>query len=408
MQKGRNEGALEGIRFADFTWTLAGGMATKHFADYGATVVNIEWPKRGGLRTVQPFRDGKPGVNRSGYFNYYHTNTYSLTLELSHPKAVEIAKKLILWADIVAENFTPGTMEKWGLGYEDLRKIKPDIIMIRTSHLGQTGPFAKHPGLGNHLNALSGVVYLTGWPDLDPVALIVAYTDYFSGIFGTTALLAALDYRRRTGKGQLLDVSQLEAGLQFQLPSLVDYIVNERIQERMGNACPYAVPHGAYRCKGEERWCAIAVSTDQEWRAFCQVIGNPNWTRESRFSTLRGRKNNEEELNRLVEEWTINFTAEQVMSMMQAVGVAAGVVQNAEDLYNDPQLRYRNFFWVMDHLEIGSFSHQGEPSVLSKTPAQPRIPAACLGEHNEYVCREFLGISEEEFDALLISGMFGL
>ena len=374
MEKDTNEGPLKGIKFADFTWTLAGGISSKHFADYGAIVVNVEWPKRGGLRTVQPFKDGKPGLNRSGYFNYFHTNTYSVTLELSHPKSVEIAKKIVMWADVVAENFTPGTMEKWGLDYENLKRIKPNIIMMRTSHQGQTGPYARHPGLGNHLNALSGVVYLTGWPDLDPVALVVAYTDYFSGVFSATALLAALDYRRRTGKGQLLDLSQFETGLQFHLPSLIDYIVNGRIHERMGNACPYAAPHGVYRCKGEDRWCAIAILTDQEWQAFCQVIGNPTWTHESRFSTLRGRKKNEEELNRLVEEWTIDFTVEQVMSMMQSVGVSAGVVQNAEDLYNDPQLRQHNFFWLMNHVETGPFTHQGQPLVLSKTPAQPRMP----------------------------------
>ena len=176
----------------------------------------------------------------------------------------------------------------------------------------------------------------------------------------------------------------------------------------MGNSCPYAAPHGAYRCKGEDRWCAISVFNDTEWEGFCQVIGNPSWTRELKFSSLKGRKENEEELNSLVEGWTINYSAEQVMSLMQEAGIAAGVVQNAQDLYQDPQLNERGYFWAMEHNELGRFSHLGQPSILSKTPAQPRMPAPCLGEHTEYICKEFLGISESEFDRLLIDGVFGL
>jgi crotonobetainyl-CoA:carnitine CoA-transferase CaiB-like acyl-CoA transferase len=397
-----NTGALEGIKVADFTWVIAGPLITKNLADYGATVVRIESRKRPDLiRVTMPYRDGKVGLDRAGFFCYYNANKYSLSLDLSHPKGVEVAKRLISWADVVAENFAAGMMEKWGLGYENLKKLKPDIIMLRTSNQGQTGPLAQQPGLGTHLSALAGFVNLTGWSERPPTPLQSAYTDYISQNFATTALVAALEYRRRTGKGQLLDVSQLEAGLQFLTPIILNQVVSNRESSRMGNSCPYAAPHGAYRCKGDDRWCVISVFTDREWEAFGKVIGNPPWTKEPRFTTIRSRKENEAELDRLVEGWTINLSAEEVTAMMQAAGVSAGVVKSPEDIYHDPQLRHRNFFWTLNHKEIGHVSHLGPVSILSKTPAEPRMPAPCLGEHSEFVCKQLLGMSDEEFVGLL-------
>ncbi len=400
--------ALEGIKVADFTWVIVGPLATKNLADYGATVVRIESPKRPDLiRSTLPYKDGKYEVDRAGFFAYSNPNKYSLSLDLSHPKGMEVAKKLILWADVVAENFTPGVMERLGLAYEDIRKIKPDIIMLRTSNQGQTGPLAQHSGLGTHLVALSGLVHLTGWPDRESMPLVPAYTDYITYNFATTAVLAALDYRRRTGKGQLIDVSQLETAIQFLIPSILNQVVNDQEDGRMGNACPYAAPHGAYQCKGDDRWCAIAVFTDQEWQAFCNVLDNPPWTKDPKFTTLIGRKQNEDELNKLVEQWTINFTDEQVMTRMQAAGVNAGVVQSAKNVYEDPQLKHRNFFWELDHKVIGTYSHLGQTSILSKTPAEPQMPAPCLGEHTEYVCTNLLNMSDEEFIELLSAGVIG-
>ncbi|MFC2003509.1 CaiB/BaiF CoA transferase family protein [Chloroflexota bacterium] len=405
------ERALEGIKVADFTWTLVGPIITKHLADYGATVVRVESPLPTGvcpLRVSIPFKDGKSGINRSGYFAYFNSNKYSMALDLTQPKGIEIAKKLIGWADVVAENFRPGTMEKWGLGYEDIKKLKPDIIMVRSSNQGQTGPYSQVPGLGNHLNGLIGLVNFTGWPDSEPVNMMLAYTDYICPMLGATAVMAALDYRRKTGKGQLLDFSQFEGGVQLFLPAIMDYIVNGREGSGQGNMSPYAAPHAAYRCRGDDRWCAIAVFSDREWKNLCQVMGNPSWTKEPIFATLSGRKENEDELNTLIEQWTINFSAEQVMSMLQAEGIAAGVVQSPRDIFEDQQLRYRDFFWLLNHREIGPFHHLGQVSKLSKTPAQARMAAPCLGEHTEVVCRELLGMSEEEFDELLVSGVTGL
>jgi len=400
---------FEGVKVVDFGWVLAGPLVLKSLADYGATVICVESNKRPELlRTTTPYKDGVAGVNRSGYYAFYAPNKYSIGLDLTQPDGLEVAKKLVSWADIVADNHRPGWMEQVGLGYDELRKINPDIIMIQSSNQGLTGPHASYPGLGNHLNGLSGLVNFIGWPDQGPVSLIVAYTDYLAPLFALSALVAALDYRRRNGKGQLLDVSQFEIGLQLLVPSILNYSVNGVEDIRMGNSSPYAAPHGAYRCKGEDRWCAIAVFDDAEWDGFCRVIGNPSWTLDPKFTTLKCRKDYEEELNRLVEEWTVTHTAEEIMSLMQEAGVAAGVVQNAQDLYQDPQMNARGYFWKMEHKEMGEFTHLGQPSILSKTPAEPQRPAPCLGEQAEYVCKELLGMPENDFDKLLLDGVFGL
>jgi benzylsuccinate CoA-transferase BbsF subunit len=402
------EKVFEGVKAVDFGWVLAGPIVLKYLADYGATVIHVESHKRPDLlRVSTPYKDGIAGVNRAGYYAYWAANKYSISLDLEQDGGLKIAKRLVSWADVVADSHRPGIMERFGLGYDDLRKIKPDIIMIRSSNQGLTGPYALHPGLGNHLNGLAGFVDLVGWSDQTPISLIVAYTDYLVPHFAAAALVGALDYRRKTGKGQLLDLSQLEVGLQLLAPVLINYVVNGVEDSRMGNSCSYAAPHGVYRCNGEDRWCAIAVFDDAEWKAFCEVIGDAPWTQDPKFSTFVGRKENEEELDRLVEGWTINYGAEEVMSRMQDVGVAAGVVQNAKDLYEDPQLKERAYSWVMEHNELGKFSHLGQPSILSRTPAKPNRPAPCLGEHTEYICKELLAISDREFDELLIGGAFG-
>ena len=325
---------------------------------------------------------------------------------MSRPSGIEIAKRLVTWADVVAENFRPGVMEKWGMGYEDLKKLKPDIIMCRLSAQGQTGPARGYKAYGNHLNALYGLTYFTGWPDSSPIPPSWAYPDYFVPFFATAVLLAALDYRRRTGKGQMIDMSQGEISTQFIAPYLLEYSANGEESGRTGNSHSYAVPHNVYRCKGEDRWCAIAVFTDEQWISFCKVIGSPDWTKEPRFCGILNRKKNEEELDRLIGEWTISRTAEEVMQLTQQAGIASGVVKTGGEIYEDPQLNKRNFLWLLKHKEMGDFPLLGQPSILSKTPAQARLPSPCLGEHTEYVCKELLGISEQEFDKLLLDEAF--
>ena len=396
---------LEGIRVVDFSWVISGPLTTKTFSDHGAEVIKIEGRTRPDiLRTGGPFKDGIPGLNRGGAFNEDNTGKLSVALNLAHPKGVEVAKRFVAWADIVVENFAGGSIKKMGLGYEELKKVKPDIIMLSTCMQGQTGPHATHPGYGFHLTALSGFSHIAGWPDRGPADL-GAYTDYIAPRFNALAILAALSHRQRTGKGQYIDMSQYEDGIGFMAPLILDNVVNQRVARRMGNRYPDAAPHGAYRCRGDDRWCTIAVFTDEEWKSFDKVIGNPAWTNDSKFTTLLARKENEEELDSLVEEWTINYSPEEVMTMMQVVGVAAGVVETGEDLLeHDPQLRHRHLYWELEHPEVGKYRAAGPSFVLSKSPCELRR-APLLGEHNEYVLRELLGMSEEEIAELVIEGV---
>jgi benzylsuccinate CoA-transferase BbsF subunit len=400
--------ALEGVKVVDFGWVLVSPLIVKTLADYGATAVCVESIKGPSLsRLGTPFKDGKPGVDRAGHFAYCAPNKYSISLDLRTSGGMEIARKLVAWADVVSENRRAGIMKQMGLDYEELTKINPSVIMISSSNQGQTGPYASHPGLGIHLIGLGGFNNFIGRPDQDPITLTVAYTDYLTPPLAVATLVAALDQRRKTGEGQYFDISQLEAGLHYLSTPLLDATVNGTEPKKMGNACQDAAPHGIFRCKGEDRWCAIAVFNDKEWAAFCTVTGHPEWARDPRFSTLRKRKENEEELNKQVGKYTIQSTPEQLMALMQEAGIGAGVVQNAKDIYEDPQLRDRGFFWVMNHKEMGEFTHLGEPAVLSRTPAGPYMPAPCLGEHTEQVCKEFLGMGDEEFVEHMISGTFG-
>ena len=398
---------FEGVKVADFTVGAVGTVATKYLADHGATVLHVESATAPEVcRAGPPFRDNKPGLNRSAWMPDYNSNKYGIGLNLRHPRANEVARRIVAWADIVSNNRPAGQMERYGLGYEDIKKIKPDIIMFVSCMQGHTGPHREHPGYGTQLAALSGFTHLSGWPDRLPSEIWLAYTDFICPRYIGATLIAALDYRRRTGKGQFLDFSQFEMGIQFIAPLLLDYTVNGRIANRRGNDSSCGAPHGAYPCRGEDRWCAIAVFTDEEWESLCRVIGNPEWTNDPRFSTLVGRLQNKDELDRFLGEWTINFTAEEVMTLMQAAGVSAGVLETNEDLHNDPQLKHRRHFWIMDHREIGPMAHDGEAFILSKTPYELRWAGPCLGEHNEYVYTEILGMSEKEFDELLVEGVF--
>lgn len=400
--------ALEGVKVVDFGWVLVSPLIVKMLADYGATAVCVESIKGPSLsRLGTPFKDGKPGVNRAGHFAYCAPNKYSISLDLRTPGGMEIAKKLVAWADVVSENRRTGIMKQMGLDFEALTKINPGVIMVSSSNQGQTGPYASHPGLGIHLIGLGGFNNLIGWPGQEPITLTVAYTDYLTPPLAVATLVAALDRRRKTGEGEYFDISQLEAGLHYLSTPLLDAAVNGKEPKKMGNACEDAAPHGIFRCKGEDRWCSLAVFNDQEWVTFCRVMGHPEWTIDPKFSTLSQRKENEEELNKLVAEYTVQYTPEHLMALLQEAGIAAGVVQNAKDIYEDPQLRHREFFWVMNHKEMGEFTHLGEPAVLSKTPAKPYMPAPCLGEHTEYVCKEFLGVEDEEFVDYMASGAFG-
>ena len=397
---------LEGVRVIDFTWAFVGPQTTKSLADCGAEVIRVESATRPGFwRTTGPYKDNEPGLDRGIPFAHFNTNKLSVTLNLAIPRGIEVVKKLIATADIVVDNFAGGTMERMGLGYGVLKEIKPDIIMLSACMHGQTGPYAEHPGFGNQLTALCGFSHISGWPDREPVDL-GAYTDLVAPQFNFYAVIAALDYRRRTGKGQYLDMSEYESGLQFLAPLLLDYTTNQRVADRMGNFCPYAAPHNVYPCKGVEEWCAIAVFNDQEWEDFCSVIGNPEWTADSKFKTLLDRKDNEEELDRHVAEWTLNYTPDEVMDMMQKAGIAAGARRTAAfDMgLNDENIRERGYYYELDHPVIGKYNARRPSFLLSKVDFEMR-PAPLIGEHNEYVFKDILNMSDDEIEELVIEGV---
>ncbi len=399
--------ALDGVKVADFTWAIAGPITTQMLAFHGARVVKIESIMRpDGQRTWGPFRDNIPGINRTAAFTKYNANKYGITLNLNHPKAAGVVRKLIGWADVVAENFTPGTMANWGLSYEDLIRIKPDIVMISMSARGQTGPLAQLPGIGPNLAGMSGLAGLCGWPDNGPSFIYGAYTDFLVPHFAIVTLVAALDNRRTTGKGQYIDLSQLACAIQFNTPLLLDYAMNGRDMSLKGNKCDHAAPHQIYRCRGQDRWCAIAVFDDTQWRALCNVIGAPGWLEDPRFDTLPSRKRNEDELDRLVEAWTVKFAPEEIVPLLQAAGVPAGTAIVGQEFFDDPQLKHRAHFSWLDHPEIGQQSYESPGFRLSGTPGLYYSPAPCLGQHNEYVYTELLGMPDEEFCELLNEGVF--
>ena len=381
-----NQSVLQNIRILDFTWVLAGPYATRILADFGAEAIK-----------VQPLlSEAEEDTFSKGYYNTWNRNKLGITLNLNKPQGVAIARKLVSISDAVVENFTPRVMTNWGLDYESLKKLKQDIIMLSMSTMGNTGPWRDYAGFGPTVQAFSGITYLTSYPGKPPLGLGYSYADHVAGLMAVLALLGALEYRRRTGEGQFIDVSQVEAMASLLGDAIVDYTRNGKTVEPVGNSSTHAAPHGVYRCRGDDRWCAITVFTDEEWQGFKRALGNPNWAEDSRFATLTSRLKNVDELNRLVEGWTRRHTAEEVMTRLQEQEVAAGVVQDASDLANDPQLKQRGFFVELDHPELGKTISDATPIRLSGTPAKYHRAAPTPGQDNDYVYKQLLGMSESE------------
>jgi len=388
------EGVLHSIRILDFSWVLAGPYATRILADFGAEVIK-----------VQPLMPQEEDKFSRGYYNTWNRNKLGITLNLNRPEGVALAKGLVAISDAVVENFTPRVMANWGLDYDNLKKIKPDLVMLSLSTMGGSGPWRDYVGFGPTIQAFSGITYLTSYPGRPPLGLGTAYADHVAGLLACLALLGALEYRQRTGEGQYIDVSQVEAMASLLGGAILDYAVNGREVEPVGNNSTQAAPHGVYRGKGGDRWCAIAVFTDGEWQGLKRALGNPPWAEDGRFATLAGRLENSGELDRLVEEWTSRHTAEEAMALLQEQGVAAGVVAAASDLAQDPQLRERGFFIELDHPQLGKTISDAVPIRLSDTPARYIRAAPLWGQDNDYVYGELLGMSEGELAELKRQGV---
>ena len=394
---------LAGIKIADFGWFMVGPLTIKPFSDFGADVVHVESTARlDSLRIVGPFKDDVPDPERSGEYAQVRTGGRAINVDLGTEAGMAIARRLVEWADVVFNNFSAGAMERMGLGPEAVRELNPDAIVLSCSGQGQNGPHANGKGGGGHYAALAGFNELTGWPEDEP-GYLSAYTDFIAPRFNVPLLLAALDHRRRTGEGRYIEVSQFEAGVHWLTPSILDCVVNGRVANRNGNRHPVAAPHGAYRCT-QDRWCAIAVTSDEEWRSFCEAIDAPALAEDPRFVTLEARKSHEDELDRVVEQWTIERDAQEVMETLQACGVAAGVVQTGEDvLEHDPQLRHRNFYQRLDHPVMGSYRAPQASFRLSDAPCELQR-ARLLGEDTYEVLSEWLGYGDEEIEGFAAAG----
>ena len=399
--------ALYDVKVVEFGAYAAGPCISKYLANFGARVVHVESRQRpDGFRLqYPPFKDGKVGLNRSGCFAFFNDSKHGVTLDLKNDEGLKLAYRLAEWSDIVIENMRPGVMSRLGLGYEALRLHKPDLIMLSTSNMGQTGPHATHPGFGSQLSSLSGFTHLIGEPDGPPYFLYGPYIDFVAVAFGGIAVLAALDYRRRTGEGAHIDLSQFETGVQFISSAMLDYSANGVVANRDGNRDAAAAPHGCYPCNDGE-WCVISCWDDQEWERLCRAANTTEWLADERFATLKQRKENEDELNRLIGAWTSSQTAERLMWRLQTRGVHAAKVNRVRDLFIDPQIAFRNIWQQQEHPELGNHKYRMVSYELSETPGSVRGAAPCLGADNEEVFIEWLGLSRCEYEELSEKGAF--
>lgn len=396
---------LAGLRVADFAWVMAGPAGTRYLADYGAIQVKIESTTRiDTARTLNPNFAGQPGPERSGIFANVNAGKLGLTLNLAIPEGRELALRLAQWADVVVESYTPRNMRAWGLDYESLRRVKPDLIMLSSCLGGQSGPHCDLAGFGTMGAQLAGFGELAGWPDRPPAGPFGAYTDYIAPKFTAAAILAALDHRRRTGEGQYIDLSQSECSQHFIAPALLDYEVNGHILKRMGNRSLVHAPHGVFRCAGDDRWVAIAVEDEPQWSGLRQALGDPGWAAAADLQSPAGRLARQEDIEGRIAEWTGTHSPDEVEAILQAHRVPAFRSATSEDLLADPQLDHRRHFVEAAHAELGPVTIENSRFILSETPADIRRAGPTYGQDNEYVLHELLGLSDDEVVEYIAAG----
>ncbi len=401
------QGVLAGIRVVDFTWVWAGPIMCRHLADYGAEVITVENPDYVDLARQLIYKDGEYDPDMAIAYTNFNAGKKSVSLNMAEPEAIDIVKRLVAMSDVVIESMTPKAMRRWGLTYDDLRQVKPEIIMLSTCMQGQTGPYSMSPGNGAILPALAGISEVTGWPDRGPTGQGGPYTDFLAGAMGAAAVMTALVHRERTGEGQYIDMSQNECSMQFLTPAFLDYSANGRVASRMGNRRPGFAPHGVYRCAGEEEeaWCTIAVRTDAEWQALREVMGQPDWAGDAKFATRPSREAHVAEFDTHLASWTQQHRAQDVMARLQQAVVPAAVVHDAAGLETDPQLVHRQHYARTEHPRIGENIIDRYGFRLSATPGGVQAPAPLLGQYNDYVLGELLGLSQEEIDRLTTAGV---
>jgi len=421
--------ALSGVRIIDLTWLQVGPQATRILATFGAQVIRVEWRAPAAvdfLRYMQPFApdhatpDGgrsqgaarshgiRGNFNRGAYFNNTNPGKYGVTLNLNHPKGRDLLKRMVSDANALCENFSPGQMDKWGLGYDDLRKINRKLIYLQTTGFGKNGTYQNYVSYGPTAQAYSGLTFLSGLPEPHPPAgWGYSYLDHSPGYFGAMLLMAALHRQRQTGLGAYIDMSQSETGLMLSGTSLLEYQLTGQPTTRYGNRMPHRdwSPHGAYRCSGEDSWIAISVQSDAQWRALTEEMGSPEWSLAARFATVAGRKANEDDLDGNITKFTIAHDRYDLMNRLQTRGIPSGVVQTAADRYDrDAQLRARGYYVDLAHSEIGVWPIEGFPAKLSRSPADvgglTGRAAPKLGEDNDFIYQEVFGLTAAEIAVL--------
>jgi benzylsuccinate CoA-transferase BbsF subunit len=397
---------LSGVKVLDLFWVLAGPGATRMLSDYGATVVHVESALRiDTLRTIGPFHDGVPDPNATGAFLSTNAGKLCLSLDLRRAEAREVVRDLVRWADVVTESFSAGVMESFGLHYEALRELNPELIMISSCLMGQSGPLSRFAGFGQLSSAMAAFYELTGWPDRAPAGPFGAYTDYIGVRYNAIAILAALEHRERTGHGQYIDMSQLEAALHFLGPALLDYTANGRVQHAAGNTDPVMAPHGVYPATGEDRWVAIAVRDDVEWDALCTLLGRADLADDARLASAAGRARHAEEIDAGIAAWTREREPSVAETALQAAGVPASAVLDMNDLYADPQLAHRGHFVEIPHPTHGSTTIEASRFRMSRTPARIPVDSPTFGAHSRQVLEEILGYGDDRIASLESSGI---
>lgn len=415
-------GPLAGVKVADFCWMGVGAVATRLLADFGAEVIKIENRKRldtprrlpiykGEVRSYGD-EDPNPDPNKGGLFNNYSRNKLGITVDMADPRGRELVHDLIAHCGIVTENFAPGVMERWNLTYPELRKIREDVIFARMSGYGHSGPHAHYRSYGPVVQAVSGLSFNSGLPGREPSGWGLSYMDNQAAYYNSAGLLLAIYHRMLTGQGTEVDVSAVEAGVGLLGADLLDTLVNDRPSRRedfpRGNRLehPECAPHGVYPALGEDEWVAIAVFTDEEWKALCAVMDNPAWAEDARYATAAGRVAHRDELDGHVARWTAGRDKHQTMHDLQVTGVIAAAVQNSRDLAEvDAQIAARGTFFALDHPVIGTALFEGFPARMSGSSPDNWRSAPLLGEDNAYVFGELLGRDADTLAQLAEEGV---
>ncbi|MCY3892526.1 MAG: CoA transferase [Acidimicrobiaceae bacterium] len=393
---------LADVKILDFMWVMAGPGSTRELADWGATVVRVESThKVEAARTIQPFLNDEAGAENGGLYQNMNASKLGITIDISKPESRDLILDLVRWADVVTESFSPHALADLNLAYENLRAVKPDIIMASSCLFGQSGPLSSLAGFGTMGASMSGFYEMTGWPDRDPAGVFGAYTDYVSPKFLSAALLAALDHRDRTGEGQYIDLSQAESSMTFLAPAVLDYDVNAHLPDKMGNDHPAMSPHGVFASAGDDRWIAVACENDDQWAGLCGVIGADDMAGLG----VEERRERAAEIADRITAWTSERDNVEAHVELQAAGVPAHAVANSEVMTNDPQLAHRNHFRNVPHGSNGTMWVEGARFAMSRSSDGIDRAGPTYGEHTFVVLEQLLGYDQDRISELAVAGV---